>query len=167
MPARRQLEPAEITALLPHFMLIDRVDDRFRYRLVGTAVTKELGQEITGIRVGSSATPPGHGAALRSLYERIFATGRALFTTGEYRSPSQAIHAVSRVMLPLGDDGATVNMVMVTRIALFSRNVSAGVDWLKGASGKVCEIVEIGSLAEIEALSLAWERQCLPAEPAA
>ena len=167
MPARRDLEPTEIPALLPYLTLIDRVQGRFRYRLVGTALSEELGRELTGSYVGSHAKPPEYATAIRALYQGVFATGRPVFTTGEYRSPSRAVHAVSRLMLPLSDDGGSVNMVMFTRIARFNRNARAGVDWLQGAPGKVCETIEIGSLAEVEAQDLDWECQCLAGETAA
>lgn len=167
MPARRDIEPAEIPALLPYLTLIDRRDGHFRYRLVGTAVAEELGRDMTGQDVGSYVSPPEYAAALAGIYERVFSTGRALFTTGEYRGRSAAIHAVSRLMLPLGADGQHADMVLFTRIARFHPSITAGADWLKGASGKVCDIAEVGSAEDIAALSRAWERACEASNAAA
>jgi hypothetical protein len=59
-----------------------------------------------------------------------------LFVAGEYRTRTGAIHNVSRLMLPLSDDGVNVNKVVFTRIARFSSDVKADVDWLKGTPGR-------------------------------
>lgn len=159
MPARSDLNPSDLRALLPYLTLIDHPDGQFRFRLVGTAVTQDLGRDMTGSLVGSYVSPPEYAAALQAIYEHVFSTAHPVFTTGEYRSASRAIHTISRLILPLSDDGKTVNMVVFTRISRFSRNVSAGIDWLKGAPGKVCDVVDVSSLAEIEALCLDWEQQ--------
>jgi hypothetical protein len=159
MPARRDLEPGDLRTLLPYLTLIDHPDGQFRYRLVGTAVSQELGRDMTGQSVGSYISPPEYAAALMAIYERVFTTARPVFTTGEYRSATRAIHAISRLLLPLSEDGASVNMVVLTRISRFSRSVTAGVDWLKGAPGKVCDVVDVDRIEEVEALSREWERQ--------
>jgi len=166
MPARSDLDPSEIRKLLPHLTLIERVEQRFRYRLVGTTASEELGRDLTGGFVGDYVNPPEYAAAVQAIFARVFATGRPLFTTGEYRSASQAIHAISRLMLPLGDDGTNVNMVIFTRIARFSRNVTADLDWLKGAPGKVCDIDDVASADDVAARSAVWERACLTDEAA-
>lgn len=159
MPKRSDLDPAGLRTLLPYLTLIDHPDGQFRYRLVGTIVAQDLGRDLTGSFVGSYVSPPEYAAALMAIYERVFATACPVFTTGEYRSASRAIHTSSRLILPLSDDGESVNMVVFTRISRFSRSVSAGVDWLKGAPGKVCDVVDVRTLAEVEALSRDWERQ--------
>ena len=45
MPARADLEPAEIPVLLPYLMIVGKDGDQFRYRLVGTAVVKAVGYD--------------------------------------------------------------------------------------------------------------------------
>ena len=47
-PRRLDIEPTEVPQLLPHIQLIDRVGDRFRYRLCGTAIVEAYGRELTG-----------------------------------------------------------------------------------------------------------------------
>jgi hypothetical protein len=49
-PTRAEIDPGEIRALLPNVFLVERVGEppRYRYRLVGTTVVKEFGEEITG-----------------------------------------------------------------------------------------------------------------------
>jgi hypothetical protein len=160
MPPRSSLDPMDIRALLPYLIIVEKVDDQFHYRLVGTAVTREFGHDLTGSFVGSYVTPPEYAAALRAIYERVFAGARPIFTTGEYKAKSGAIHSVSRLMLPLSDDGTNVNMVVFTRIACFSSDTAPGIDWLMGAPGKVCGVVSVNDAADLEKRCLDWERHC-------
>jgi hypothetical protein len=60
----------------PHLIIIDRVDDQFRYRLVGTAVAEQFGHDLTGRYVGFYVSPAKYIAALRAIYQRVFTTGR-------------------------------------------------------------------------------------------
>lgn len=163
MPARGDLNPSDVRGLLPNITLIDRVDGKFHYRLVGTAISEEMGRDLTGSFVGSYVTPPEYATAICGIYEQVFATARPIFTTGEYKPASGLIHNVSRLMLPLSTDGATADMVVLTRIGRVNHYLAAGADWLKGAPGKVCDIIEVTSADHAEALCIEWERQCLTA----
>jgi hypothetical protein len=58
-------------------------------------------------------------------------------------------------------------MVVFTRLARFNRNVTAGADWLKGAPGKVCDVIDVDAAADIEARALDWEAHCLTSNAAA
>jgi hypothetical protein len=58
MPARRDLDPCDIPKLLPYVMIVEKVDDRFRWRLVGTAVAQEAGRDLTGSIVGLYDSTP-------------------------------------------------------------------------------------------------------------
>ena len=162
MPARRDIDPCEMpVTLLPHVVIIDQADGRFRYRLVGTAVVRDLGSDLTGCWVGSHTSSPSYATAVLSIYQRAFASARPLFTTGEHRTDSGTIQSNSRLLLPLSDDGATVNMVIFSRVARFNRNATAGTDWLKDAPGKVRSVDDVATEEEIGRLSLDWERHCL------
>jgi len=161
MPARRDINPAEMPNVLPHVTIIDRAEGRFRYRLVGTAVSRDLGSDLTGGWVGDYVSPPEYAAAILAIYERVFDTAGPIFTTGEYRTASGTIQSISRLILPLSDDGTKANMVIFTRVARFNRNLKAGMDWLKGAPGKVCQVIDVGTVEEIEQQCFNWERYCL------
>ena len=160
MPARRDIEPIEIRHLLPYLILIDLVDGQGRYRLIGTAAAQGLGRDLTGRLVGSYVAPAEFATAMKAAHERVFTTGGPVFATGEYRSTSSSIHGISRLLLPLGENDAAANMVLVTRLARFSSAVAAGTDWLQGEPGKVCDVVDVKSIEEVEAASVKWERQC-------
>src|SRR5262245_14052974 len=115
-PARRDLDPADIPALLRYLTIVDKAEGRFRYRLAGTAISQEFGRDLTGGFVGDYVEPPEYGAALRAIYEHVFTTVCPVFTTSEYKPKSGDVHNLSRLLLPLSDDGVNVNMVIFTRI---------------------------------------------------
>ncbi len=58
-PARADIDPAEVRALLPNLALLDDAtgDGRARYRLAGTAVVELLGCEPTGRAVAAIDSP--------------------------------------------------------------------------------------------------------------
>jgi hypothetical protein len=71
MPARSDLNPGDIPKLLPYLMIIDKNDDRLRWRLVGTAAVREIGRDPTGSIVGSYITGPGSAAAQKLEREEL------------------------------------------------------------------------------------------------
>ena len=160
MPARRDLDPCDIPRLLPYVMIVEKADDRFRWRLVGTAVAQEAGRDLTGNIVGFYDSTPEAAAAARAIYERAFTTAHPIFATGEFKVKSGAIMNMSLLVLPLSDDGADVNMAVSTLIARFNFRVTPNTDWLKGAPVKVGDVVDVHDAAELEKRCLEWERHC-------
>jgi hypothetical protein len=160
MPARRDLDPSEVPSLLPHLTLIEVVGEQFRYRLVGSRVTQDMGREMTGTFVGTHVSPPEYARAIQSIYQRVCTSREPVFTTGEYRSPSQLTHAVSRLLVPLSEDGETVNMILLSRVLRYDRGALS--DWLGRSVGQVGDTSEVGSEDEVVALSLAWDRESTP-----
>jgi len=159
MPARGDLEPGDICLLLPHLTIVDKVNGRPRYRLVGSAVAQQLGRDMTGQFVGSYVAAPS-ADALRVVSKRVFATGNPVFAVAEFKTKSGAVHTMSQLLLPLSDDGAEVNMTVSTRIARYKRDVRAASDWLKDAPLKITTAVNFDHIAELEKLCLDWERHC-------
>jgi hypothetical protein len=126
MPARSDINPADIPALLTYLIIVDKVDDQFRYRLLGSALARQLERDVTGSVVGSQfVNAPESIAAKRATYERAFTTVHPVFATGEFKTMSGAIHNVT---LPLSDDGADVNMAVSILIARFNFGVTASTD---------------------------------------
>ncbi|MGA7323144.1 MAG: PAS domain-containing protein [Rhodomicrobium sp.] len=163
MPARGDLEPGDIRLLLPYLTIVDKVDDRPRYRLVGSAVAQQLGRDMTGRFVGSYVAAPS-ADVLRAVSERVFATGHRVFAIAEFKTESGAVHTMSQLLLPLSDDGAEVNMTVSTRVARYKRDVRAASDWLKEAPLKITTAVNVDQIAELEKLCLDWERRCFEDE---
>jgi hypothetical protein len=161
MPARGDINPAEIPALLPYLTIVDKVDGQFHYRLVGSAAARQLGRDLTGRVVGSYVSRPESVAALRAISERVFTTASPVFATGEFQMTSGTVHNMSVLILPLSDDGADVNMTVSTRVARYNFDVRAGTDWLKGAPLKVGYVAMVTGVEHLEMCCLDWERHCI------
>jgi hypothetical protein len=157
MPARSDLDPAEIPLLLPHLLIVEQVASRLRYRLVGTAVVQEVGRDLTGDFVGFYVSEPERAARMRAIYERAFTRLRPVFAAGMFNLKSGATHNMSLLVLPLSDDGTHVNMVIASHAARFDPDLRASRGWLKGMPFKV-DIVEIGSTEDLKKLCYEWER---------
>jgi hypothetical protein len=113
MPRRRDIDPAEIPRLLPHLQLVERAaDGRFRYRLTGTAVVEAYGQELTGAFV-DEVIPPHRRAVAERHYALAFDSGRPIFVRNKYTTPNGAELMVTRVILPLSEDGRAVNLLLM------------------------------------------------------
>src|SRR5215469_3916463 len=158
MPARSDLDPAEIPQLLPHLLIVEKVAERFRYRLVGTAVVQEVGRDLTGDFVGSYVSDPEPAASMRAIYMRAFTRLQPVFAAGRFNLKSGAIHNMSLLVLPLSNDGTHVNMVIANHATRFDPGLRASREWLKGMPFKV-DILEIGSTEDLEKYCSKWE-QC-------
>ena len=159
MPARTDLNPGDIPALLRYLMIIEKVDDQYRYRLVGTAVVQAVGRDLTGCLVGSYVSDPKSAVDVRLIYERAFRAARPFFATGSFTFKSGAKLTMSQLILPLSDDGVQVNMAVTTLAARFNFDLTASRNWLKGVPVKVCDVIEVGDAEELKKLCLEWEQR--------
>jgi hypothetical protein len=48
LPYRSDIEPLELVDILPHLAIIEAVDGRWRYRLIGTRIVEFVGRDSTG-----------------------------------------------------------------------------------------------------------------------
>jgi hypothetical protein len=160
MPARSDINPADIPTLLPYVMIVGKASDQFRYRLVGSAIARELGRDFTGAPVGSHVSDPKSASDVRAIYERAFTYVHPVFAIGKFLLASGAIHNVSLLVLPLSDDGKNVNMAVTTLVARFNPGLTARHNWLKGQPLKVCTVTDAGGAIDLKRLCLEWEQRC-------
>ena len=167
MPARSDIDPAEISALLPYIAIVHKFEGKFRFRLAGSAIARQFGHELTGDVVGSHVSNRDETiAALGAVCERVFATARPVFSTGQHETEQGVLHNVSLLLLPLSDDGEEVNRVIFTRIACFAFNTRASREWLAGAIFKVWGTVDVTSETDLASRCLDWGHNCwAAAEP--
>lgn len=111
-PARADIDPAEIKALLPYVGLVDvtREPLRFRYRLVGSSITMGYGAELTG-RFLDEADINGHEHDIVAEYARVAETGEPVCATWEYTRNDGRHMRYERLALPLMSDGKSVDML--------------------------------------------------------
>jgi hypothetical protein len=128
MPARADLEPAEIKKLLPMMVLVDVTADarRFVYRLVGTQEVAERGSDPTGKSV-AEAFFGGSLEETLSCYEYVVRKRAPFCYRDPYAAPDGYIQNDDIIYLPLSDDGAGVNMILVfTHCHSFRRRTKSG-----------------------------------------
>lgn len=120
MPARADIDPLDLKSVLPHLILLDVQASPldFRYRVAGTRTYDIFGFDLTGKsvhEVGPSAVADGLWAGLEALArDGVPQYVKLQFTTSDgYARTYQALR------LPLGDDGATVDRVLI--ITTFER----------------------------------------------
>jgi hypothetical protein len=111
-PARGDIDPVDISTLLPRVMLIDVSTDPidFRIRLAGTGLFKIHGAELTNKRA-LDLEPPAYGALIHRLYcdalaRRAPVVHRLLIECETRRS------AYLRIILPLSEDNQAINRLM-------------------------------------------------------
>ncbi|OYQ31776.1 hypothetical protein CHU95_21870 [Niveispirillum lacus] len=109
-PARHHLNPADIQPLLPWIMLLDVMEDDYRYRLVGTALDGLFGRALTGTTL-RRAWPAHLGDHWRHWMDRARrdacpATTRSVVNTRRGRMRLEA------VILPLSNQPGCIDMLL-------------------------------------------------------
>jgi len=119
MPARADIDPAELKSVLPYLMLTDVVDGgvRFRYRLCGTAGAEAFGQELTGRYVDEVMTGR-YREFIEGLYRDVVAQKRPVYSISSYGGWRRAQMWTQRLMMPLSSDGENVDIVLSIQVFL-------------------------------------------------
>lgn len=164
MPARADIDPTEIPQLLAYISIVHKVEDEYRYRLVGTMVANQRGRDLTGDAITAyTGGAPESASAVKEVSAHIFTFGRPLFVTGEYEVGPGDLHHASAAAVPLSNDDREVNMVMFTHTAYFPPNTGPSADWLRDAHLRLTSVAEIEDTTHLERLCRDWERLCLAA----
>ncbi len=115
LPSRADIDPLEIPDLLPKIMLTDVVETdrgrRHRYRLVGTKTTAQFGMDATGQFI-DDVIDGSYLAFVTGLLDMAVDTGSPIYSRSRNYTEQDADMWAERVMLPLADDGVTVNIVL-------------------------------------------------------
>lgn len=114
MPRRADVDPVDVKPYLPMMMLVDVTADerRFVYRLVGTAEVANRGSDPTGKSV-QEAFFGGSVEETLGCYEYVVRNRAPFCYRGAYSAPDGRIETDDVLYLPLSDDGASVNMILV------------------------------------------------------
>ncbi|MDY0870868.1 PAS domain-containing protein [Dongia rigui] len=113
MPARQDFDPGEMVTFLPGIVLIDVVADarRFVYRLLGTREVAMRNADPTGKGVAEGFYAASAEAALAS-YEDVLTRRAPRFEQRRFLTPDNRIGHEQTVILPLSDDGQTINKII-------------------------------------------------------
>jgi hypothetical protein len=109
LPARGDIDPLEIPALLPHLILwnVERSPLRFRGRLVGSHVVNMSGRDATGRYVDFI---DDHGV-IEAEYRAVAASGLPRYQECRAHWPNHDHKYYGRLLLPLAQDGRSVDML--------------------------------------------------------
>lgn len=114
MPARRDMLPEEMREFLGYIVLIDVTEPprRFRFRLVGTEISSAYGRDMTGLYV-DDVTNPAYREMLLDHYGRAAGGGEPVLHRLRFVEWPGKTHELVRLILPLSEDGQTVNMLIL------------------------------------------------------
>lgn len=114
LPGRSDIEPTEIPSLLPHIILMDvRYEPRdYRYRLIGTLVTKHLSRDWTGTWMSDIEFQKAPSQIWTNC-DTAVDTRTAIISNTPYVGPYQEFMKAEDVILPLIDEQGQVNMLLV------------------------------------------------------
>lgn len=114
MPARSDIDPLDLKTVLPYLILLDVHPDPldFRYRVAGTRTYDIFGFDLTGRSVrdiGPRSVADGVWAGLEALTR----DGHPQYVQLEFSTADGYARSYRALRLPLGDDGVTVDRVLV------------------------------------------------------
>lgn len=112
MPSRRDVQPRDIKALLPHVFLVDLIGDpaRYRIRLAGTEVNNRFGLELTGYFIEDLDLGDRKDAILESYGATVAAAAPTLASEDFVRRDGRPMR-YRRLLCPLSTDGRAVDML--------------------------------------------------------
>ncbi len=122
LPSRRDVDPVDIPRLLPHVLLVDvREDGRYRYRVVGTECVQEHGRDSTGQYADEVIPGREYRAHVLGLYDKCVHERRPVYSESLFLAPHglKPQRHLKVLFLPLSDDGARVNMVLVVQLFFY------------------------------------------------
>lgn len=131
MPARRDLRPEEMREFLGYVVLVDvesAVPPRFRFRLVGAEIAGAYGRDMTGLYV-DDVQPLSYRNLLLRHYGRAAEVARPILHRVKFMEWTGKTHELIRMILPLSDDNATVNMLVM--VSVFGDELAKG----RGSTG--------------------------------
>jgi hypothetical protein len=113
MPARKDIDPAELTPFLSRLGIVEVVADarRFIYRLVGTEDAAVRGHDPTGKSVMDGFFGP-YAEFSVAHYEYAVRYREPFCFTGPFQASDGIAEDEDIIFLPLSDDGDTVNMIL-------------------------------------------------------
>lgn len=115
LPSRSDINPVDIPRLMPHAIILDirrEPELDFRYRLIGTSVAENLFKDHTGAWFSEI----DHQKAPSQIWQncrQVAESGEAFLADTPYVGPHQGFRRVEDVILPLADDGSTVDSLLV------------------------------------------------------
>jgi hypothetical protein len=114
LPARVDIDPAEIRRHLPGIMIVQVVADerRYVYRLVGTREATARGEDPTGKTVAEHFFGSSRERALGN-YDYVVSSRSYMFDNEDFFAPNGKLCREEVLFLPLANDGENVDQIVV------------------------------------------------------
>jgi len=111
MPARADISPAELKAVLPDIMIWSAVPP-YLVRLVGDNIVRFVGRNDTGFPA-THTMPPDAAQGMTDVFTQVIQTKTPRFRLGKaYWTPEKSYRDFEACFLPLGADGETADMIL-------------------------------------------------------
>ena len=113
-PARGDIRPSEIKALLPDVMMwnVNTSGERFTMRLVGENIVRFVGGNYTG-KPATINMPPDAAAAMIDILTQVVESKAPRFRIGRaFWLQEKALRPFEACYLPLSPDDETVDMIL-------------------------------------------------------
>ncbi len=82
----------------------------YAYKYIGKRITQAYGSDLTGSKIGSLVAPEaGH---IAEQYEHVLAWKRPVNDEGEIHISKNHIIKYRQILLPLGDNGISINAIL-------------------------------------------------------
>ncbi|HEX9449046.1 MAG TPA: PAS domain-containing protein [Dongiaceae bacterium] len=113
MPAYRDIDAVEMKTWLGNLVVVEFTDSLFNYRirLEGTNIEQFYGDRRTGHGV-EIVTSADERDLLMRQYRPVFEHGRPAYYEAAFENSYGIYSHQAKLLLPLSDDGHTVNMIL-------------------------------------------------------
>jgi hypothetical protein len=120
MPSRADMSPRAMSGLLRNTVLVRVIGagDEFEFRIVGDAIVQAQGASLQGMTMAEiDLVLPGYGALLHDTYANTYRERAPFAYRGWYVREADG-HSMfhESLVMPLGDDGQTVDHIMVVGV---------------------------------------------------
>ena len=115
LPARTNIDPIQIPALLPNVMLVDveQPATRFRFRLVGSAIVKLLGKDCKGSYVDEIRLSDEEDLEdILADYLAVLTTSAPICKRRSVMTADNRQFLYERLLLPLASDGTMIDCLL-------------------------------------------------------
>jgi len=115
-PSRKAIDPVAIPSLLSCIVIAEIADGgRIRYRLVGTDMVDHWGEDFTG-RFLDEIMTGDYRDFIQGLFDDAIRERACVWSASAFRWDAGRLLPTERLLLPLSDDGRTVNAVLVGQV---------------------------------------------------
>ncbi|MDQ7247786.1 PAS domain-containing protein [Dongia sedimenti] len=110
IPLRASIDPTELVDLLPCLMIVEVIEGRFRYRLVGTEVAANAGGDFTGCFL--DAQNFANRDFYLACYREVLKGAAPVFGLDHWAYSDGRSGVAEFAMLPLSVDGTAVAQIL-------------------------------------------------------